>query len=145
VRIFEEDSSDPEKTSKPREWYRLKGEIYEKGTGRDKLILNLDSCTPLRPLSLSQELEEFQKFRSQVELMADREITKELRKAIEAIRARVPGTFSSGVNLGHVITKQKGKEERPSPAMCHRTIAWFRVLSLYSSFFGSFSRIILKQ
>jgi hypothetical protein len=32
-----------------------------------------------------------------------------------------------------------------TPTMCRRPIAWFRVLSPYSSFFGSFSRITWKQ
>lgn len=101
---------------------RLEEEIKEKGTDRDRFILDLyaseiteiSSTLPvpvrIRPLSL----EEYQQFRTQIERLSDEEIAEEVRKRNDIIEiARKPlhvaGAFTPGVGLGEIIKKQKDK------------------------------------
>jgi hypothetical protein len=82
--------------NKLREVNRLEDEIDEKGSPRDRLILDLrDAITreptgtlpiPVRLRALS--LEEFQQFRSKIEPLSDDEIREEIRKAEEEFRQK---------------------------------------------------------
>jgi hypothetical protein len=70
---------------------RLKSDLYEKGTSRDKLILDLHSTATLEPSGLpilipynrSLSREEYRQFRSKIEQLSEQEIAKEIVKAKE--------------------------------------------------------------
>ncbi len=97
----------PEKLEREgRELNRLSRELREKGTLRDKLILELGSYGQIRTRGLSQR-EEFQKFRSQVEQMPDEEIAEEIRRHKQFTGA----AFHSGVGFGKII-RHNHKEEQ---------------------------------
>jgi hypothetical protein len=93
-----------------RELNRLSRELREKGTPRDRLILELGSYGRIRTRGLSQE-EEFRQFRSEVEQLSDEEIAVEIRR-----QENITGfAFSPGVGLSEIIFKyQKGKQEQRS-------------------------------
>jgi hypothetical protein len=82
---------------------RLSRELREKGTARDKLILELGSYGRIRTRGLSQQ-EDFQKFRSQVEQMSEEKIAQEIDRHKRATGA----TFFSGVGLFDIY-KRKDK------------------------------------
>jgi hypothetical protein len=96
----------PEKLEREeRELNRLSRELREKGTPRDRLILELGSYGRLRTWGLSQR-DEFQQFRSEVEQMSDEEITAEIHR-----RNQFAGpAFYSGVSIFDVL---KRKEKKP--------------------------------
>jgi hypothetical protein len=89
-----------------RELNQLIGQLREKGTPRDKLILELGSYGRIQTWGLSQR-EEFQKFRLQVEQMSDEEIAEEIRRHKQFTGA----AFHPGVGLGKII-RHNHKEEQ---------------------------------
>jgi hypothetical protein len=99
-----------------RELNRLSRELREKGTPRDKLILELGSYPRIQTRGLSQQ-EEFQLFRSKAESMSDEEIVEELHRE----KSFVDGAFSPGVGLsefleppGIKLKSPKGKQQQRS-------------------------------
>jgi hypothetical protein len=93
-----------------RELNRLSRELREKGTPRDKLVLELGSYGRPRTRGRSQQAD-FQTFRSMVEAMSDEEIAAEIRR-----QENITGfAFSPGIGLGEIIFNyQKGKQEQGS-------------------------------
>jgi hypothetical protein len=75
---------------------RLKSELYEKGSPRDKLILDLYNTVTLEPSGLpvlipynrSLSREEYQQFCSKVEQISEEQLTEEIRKAEEDFKRR---------------------------------------------------------
>jgi hypothetical protein len=97
----------PEKLEREEgELNRLSRELREKGTARDKLILELGSYGRIRTQGLSRQ-EDFQKFRSQIEQMSEEGISQEIRRHERATGA----TFFSGVGLFDIY---KRKDKNPS-------------------------------
>jgi hypothetical protein len=93
---------------------RLKSEIDEKGTDRDRHILELLYYP--RPSLLSspeRELEELQHSRSLLEPLSDEELAECVRHYKEENQRsfRSGGTFHPGVDGRQFIPKQSGKEE----------------------------------
>jgi hypothetical protein len=112
VRNFEVPSSDPEYYSKFNELNRLKAEIMEKGTGRDKDILALLHFRKGGFFGILPE--ELQKFRAKVAPLSDEKVAEELRKAVEAERAsRSSGAFYSGIGLDEFAEPLYIKMRRP--------------------------------
>jgi hypothetical protein len=69
------------------EVYQLEEEVLEKGTSREKLILDLSTAIRYEPAALplaayhrDLSLQEFQQFRSQAESLSEAEIREALRK-----------------------------------------------------------------
>jgi hypothetical protein len=75
---------------------RLKGELYEKGSSRDRLILDLYNTVTLEPSGLpvlipynrSLSREEFQQFRSHIGMLSKKQLAEEIRKAKEDFKRR---------------------------------------------------------
>jgi hypothetical protein len=78
------------------EMNRLKGDLYEKGFPRDKLILDLYNTVTLEPSGLpvlipynrSLSREEYEQFRSHIELLSEEQLAEEIRKAKEDFKRR---------------------------------------------------------
>jgi hypothetical protein len=86
---------------------RLEEALDEKGTPRDKHILDLFYRT--QPV-LSPSRERFQEFRARTEVLSDEEIAEELRTRLEAIRANQHPGFSPRVGLLEFL---KRKDKKP--------------------------------
>jgi hypothetical protein len=75
---------------------RLKGELYEKGSPRDKLLLDLYSTVTLEPSGLpvlipynrSLSRGEYEQFRFHVEGLSEEQLAEEIRKAKEDFKRR---------------------------------------------------------
>jgi hypothetical protein len=75
---------------------RLKGELYEKGSPRDKLILDLYNTVTLEPSGLpvlipynrSLSRKEYERFRSHIELLSEKQLAEDIRKASDDFKRR---------------------------------------------------------
>ena len=91
---------------------KLSNEMLDKRTPREKLILHLHTVISLQPSGTlplpayirTLSLEEFQQFRSKVELMSEEEVREEIRKAEEEYDRK-----------DDEITRKKGGGGKPPP------------------------------